>query len=89
MEEERLKRLREDSTILSMTLEKVEQQIISTLGREANEEKEMKHLARLIYAGQVVEKVGLLYSFNEQALYEILTANKSKLEKPPEGVENL
>lgn len=88
MEEERLKRLREDSTILSMTLEKVEQQI-STLGREANLEKEMKHLARLIYAGQVVEKVGLLYSFNEQALYEILTANKSKLENPPEGVENL
>ena len=88
MEEERLKRLREDSTILSMTLEKVEQQI-SILGREANLEKEMKHLARLIYAGQVVEKVGLLYSFNEQALYEILTANKSKLEKPPEGVENL
>ena len=88
MEEERLKRLREDSTILSMTLEKVEQQI-SALGREANTEKEMKHLARLIYAGQVVEKVGLLYSFNEQALYEILTANKSKLEKPPEGVENL
>ena len=88
MEEERLKRLREDSTILSMTLEKVEQQI-SILGREANAEKEMTHLARLIYAGQVVEKVGLLYSFNEQALYEILTANKSKLEKPPEGVENL
>lgn len=88
MEEERLKRLREDSTILSMTLEKVEQQI-STLGREANLEKEMKHLARLIYAGQVVEKVGLLYSFNEQALYEILTANKSKLEKPPEGGKNL
>lgn len=88
MEEERLKRLREDSTILSMTLEKVEQQI-STLGREANLEKEMKHLARLIYAGQVVEKVGLLYSFNEQALSEILTANKSKLENPPEGVENL
>ena len=88
MAEERLKRLREDSTILSMTLEKVEQQI-SALGREANAEKEMKHLARLIYAGQVVEKVGLLYSFNEQALYEILTANKSKLENPPEGVENL
>lgn len=88
MEEERLKRLREDSTILSMTLDKVEQQI-SALGREANLEKEMKHLARLIYAGQVVEKVGLLYSFNEQALYEILTANKSKLEKPPEGGKNL
>lgn len=88
MEEERLKRLREDSTILSMKLEKVEQQI-STLGREANLEKEMKNLARLIYAGQVVEKVGLLYSFNEQALYEILTANKSKLEKPPEGGKNL
>lgn len=49
----------------------------------------MKHLARLIYAGQVVEKVGLLYSFNEQALCEILTANKSKLEKPLEGGENL
>lgn len=49
----------------------------------------MKHLARLIYAGQVLEKVGLLYSFNEQALSEILTANKSKLAKPPEGVENL
>lgn len=49
----------------------------------------MKHLARLIYAGQVVEKVGLLYSFNEQALYEILTANKNNLEKPPEGGKNL
>ena len=88
MEEERLKRLREDSTILSMTLEKVEQQI-STLGREANLEKEMKHLARLIYAGQVVEKVGLLYSFNELSLAQFLSENKSKLQKPPEGVENL
>lgn len=55
MGKERLKRFREDSTILSMTL----------------------------------EKVSLLYSFNEQALCEILTANKSKLEKPLEGVENL
>lgn len=42
---------------------------------------ELRHLARLIYVGQLVERVGLLYSFNEQSLCQFLSANKKVLQK--------
>ena len=53
------------------------------LENESESEKEMRHLARLIFAGQILEKNGLLYTFNEQTLFEFLTTNKNDLEKPP------
>ena len=83
MRQERLKQLKTTSTVLSFSLEEVEKEI-AKLGDDSEHEKEIRYLARLIYAGQIVEKVGLLYSFNEQALYQFLMANKSALEKPPE-----
>ena len=57
---------------------------MSRLEKESESEKEMWRLARLIFAGKIVEKVGLLYTFNEQTLFEFLKANKNKLEKSPE-----
>ena len=65
------------------SLENVECQI-EQIGNDSTKEIEMKHLARLIFAGKIIEKSGLLYTFNEQSLYEFLTANKNKLQKPLE-----
>ena len=64
-------------------MENVECQI-ERIWNDSTKESEMKHLARLIFAGKIIEKSGLLYTFNEQSLYEFLTANKNKLQKPPE-----
>lgn len=78
-----MKQIKTTSTALSFSLEEVEKKI-AKLGDDFEHEKELRYLARLIYAGQIVEKVGLLYSFNEQALCQFLMANKSALEKPSE-----
>ena len=67
---------------MSAEFEKIETQM-ANLKNESEAEKEIWHLARLIYAGKIVEKVGLLYTFNDQTLFEFLTANKNCLEKPP------
>ena len=64
-------------------MEDVEKRI-KALGEDSNNEKEMRYLARLLYAGKILEKVGLLYSFNEQSLAQFLSENKSKLQKPPD-----
>jgi len=68
---------------LMRLLENVECQI-ERIGNDSTKESEMKYLARLIFAGKIIEKSGLLYTFNEQSLYEFLTANKNKLQKPLE-----
>ena len=82
MHEEQIKRLEATSDELIRSLEKVEQEI-GELEGDLDREKQLRHLARLIYAGQLVERVGLLYSFNEQSLCQFLTANKKALQKPP------
>ena len=82
MHEEQIKRLETASDELIQSLEKVEQEI-GELGGDLDSEKQLRHLARLIYAGQLVEQVGLLYSFNEQSLCQFLSANKKALQKPP------
>ena len=64
MNEERKKRLEAASDELIQSLEKVEQEIVE-LGGDLVGERQLRHLARLIYVGQLVEQVGLLYSFNE------------------------
>ncbi len=83
MRKEKAEQLRAECKNLMKSLEKVERQI-DDIGGEIENENEMKHLARLIYAGKIIEQSGLLYSFNEQSLLEMLTVNKSKLEKPLE-----
>ena len=83
MRKRRLEFLNSQSDNLGTSLENVEKQI-KALGEDSDDEKELHYLARLLYAGKIIEKVGLLYSFNEQSLAQFLSENKSKLQKPPE-----
>ena len=80
MREEKIEQLKLECNKLRNEVEKLEVEI-SDSETERQEEKEMEYLARLIYAGKILEKVGLLYSFNEQSLCEILAANKDKIQK--------
>ena len=83
MRNKRLELLKSQSANLGTSLENVEERI-KDLKEESENEKELRYLARLLYAGKIIEKVGLLYSFNEQSLSQFLLENKSKLRKPPE-----
>ena len=83
MRNKRLELLNSQFDNLGTSLENVEKRI-KALGEESDDEKELRYLARLLYAGKIIEKVGLLYSFNEQSLSQFLAENKSKLQKPPE-----
>ena len=83
MRKGRLEFLNSQSDNLGTSLENVEKRI-KALGEDSDDEKEMRYLARLLYAGKILEKVGLLYSFNELSLSQLLLENKSKLQKPPE-----
>ena len=83
MRQENLKRLKNEAKILNSELENVEQ-AIAALNDNSEREKDLKHLARLIYAGKVVEKAGLLYSFNSQTLCQFLAVNKTTLQKTTE-----
>ena len=83
MRKEKSERLKAELKNLSSEFEKIETQM-AKLENESESEKEMRRLARLIFAGKIFEKSGLLYTFNEQTLFEFLTANKNKLEKSPE-----
>ena len=78
MSEEQLKQLDTTSDELIQSLEKVEQEIDNLEG-DLEREKQMKHLARLIYEGQLIEQGRLMYSFNNQSYCQILTATKRKL----------
>ncbi len=83
MRNKRLELLNSQSDNLGTSLENVEERI-KELEEDSNNEKELRYLARLLYAGKILEKVGLLYSFNEQSLAQFLSENKSKLQKPPD-----
>lgn len=83
MRNKRLELLNSQFDNLGTSLENVEKRI-KALGEDSDDEKELRYLARLLYAGKIIEKVGLLYSFNELSLFQFLSENKSKLQKPPE-----
>ena len=85
MRKEQIERDKLECKNLMESLEKVERQI-EHISSDFASEREMRHLARLIYAGKIIEKSGLLYTFNEQSLYEFLTANKNELQKPPKKI---
>lgn len=76
-----IEKLRSDSKHLLPSLEQLELQM-QALNDDSNFDKELRHLARLLYVGQLVERVGLLYSLNEQAFYYFLADNKHALQKP-------
>ena len=55
---------------------------MQALNDESNTDKESLHLAHLLYVGQLVERVGLLFSLNEQTFCQLLIDHKNKLQKP-------
>ena len=81
MRHNQIEKLRSDSKRLLPSLEQIERQI-KALEDESSTDKELRHLARLLYAGQLVERVGLLYSLNELAFCRFLSDNKLSLQKP-------
>lgn len=83
MREKSLEQVKSEIKNLVESTDEVERKI-ENYGSDLKKETEMKYLARIIYAGKIIEKAGLLYSFNEQSLYEFLAANKNKLQNPPD-----
>ena len=81
MRQKQIETLRANSNRLIPPLEQIERQI-QALDVDSNTDKELRHLARLLYAGQLVERVGLLYSLNEQAFCHFLADNKLSLQEP-------
>ena len=78
-----LKKLRASSSDLIPSLEQLELQM-QALNGDSDSDREIRRLARLLYVGQLVERVGLLYSLNEQYFCQLLTDNKNNLQKPLE-----
>lgn len=76
-----IKKLRTESKHLLPSLEQIKRQI-QALDDDSNTDKELRHLARLSYTGQLVEQASLLYSLNEQAFCPFLADNKNTLQKP-------
>ena len=81
MRQKQIETLRANSNRLLPSLEQIERQI-QALEDDSNTDKELHHLARLLYVGQLVEQVGLLYSLNEHAFCHFLSDNKLSLQKP-------
>ena len=81
MRQNQIENLRASSSNLITSLEQIERQI-QALDDDSNTDKELRHLARLLYVGQLVERAGLLYSLNEQAFCHFLADNKHSLQKP-------
>jgi hypothetical protein len=63
------------------SIEQLELQM-QALDNEANTDKELRHLAHLLYVGQLVEQASLLYSLNEQTFCRFLLEHKKALQKP-------
>ena len=81
MHQNQFEKLLFNSIRLLPSLELIEQQI-QALEDDYNTDKDLRHLARLLYAGQLVERAGLLYSLNEQTFCHFLANNKPALQKP-------
>ena len=81
MRQKQIETLHAHSNRLIPSLEQIELKI-QALDNDSNTDKELRHLARLLHAGQLVERAGLLYSLNEQAFCQFLADNKLSLQKP-------
>ncbi len=81
MRQKQIETLRTNSKLFLPSLEQLKRQI-HALDDDSNADKQLRHLARLLYAGQLVERAGLLYSLNEQTFCHFLFDNKHILQKP-------
>ena len=81
MRQNQFEKLRSDSRRLLPSLEQIERQI-QALEDDSNTDKELRHVARLLHAGQLVERAGLLYSLNEHDFCHFLSDNKHSLQMP-------
>ena len=81
MRHSQIENLRASSSNLIPSLEQLELQMKSLNG-DSDSDREIRRLARLLYVGQLVERVGLLYSLNEQYFCQLLADNKNSLQKP-------
>ena len=76
-----VEKLRTDSKRLLPSIEQLELQM-QALDDEYNADKELRHVARLLYVGLLVEQTGLLYSLNEHSFCQFLLDHKNALQKP-------
>ena len=83
MRHNQIENLRTDSKRLIPSIEQLEQQM-QALDDESNSDKELRHVARLLYVGLLVEQTGLLYSLNEKTFCHFLLDHKNALQKPTE-----
>lgn len=81
MRKTQVEKLRAESKLLLPSIEQLELKM-QALDDESHADKELRHVARLLYVGQLVERVGLLYSLNEQTFCQFLLDNKKALQKP-------
>lgn len=81
MREEKIKEKRSGRLKILESLKKKGDELIK-IGEEVEEEKEMKYISRLLYAGKVIESAGLLFTFNEKSLMKVLMDNRAKIQKP-------
>ena len=81
MRQNHIETLRAEPKNLIPFIGQLEQQM-HALDDEYQADKELRHLARLLYVGQLVEQAGLLYSLNEHSFCQFLTDNKKTLQKP-------
>ena len=82
MRQNQIKKLRSESELFLLpSIEQLELKM-QALDDEATDDKELRHLARLLYVGQLVEQADLLYSLNEHAFCHFLFENKLSLQNP-------
>ena len=81
MRHNQFENLRAESKSLLPSIEQLELKM-QALDDDSQADKELRHLARLLYVGLLVERSGLLYSLNEHAFCQFLTENKNTLQKP-------
>ena len=79
MRKNQIEKLQAESKLLLPSIEQLELQM-QALNDESNTDKELR-VARLLYVGQIVEQVGLLYSLNKQTLCQLLPHHKNTLQK--------
>ena len=83
MRHDKLKQLKDKANLIHSELQILERNI-AAINSDSEREKELKLLALLLFAGKIIEKARLLYSFNEQTLLLFLADNKHKLQTPHE-----
>ena len=80
MREEEIERKKDQHDKMIYSLEELKGRN-EKLEKEVENEEKMKHISRLLYAGEIIERAGLLYTFKEENLYKVLIDNRTKIQK--------